>query len=103
MHSARAYMQALQIIKDKSWTLAEVSGIDTVFIITYSFHHPSYINVPGVSFTVYVYCQCIYTLLRFVVKQLWVSILLTMYIYFFIQNIFPRTTSTSAWPGTHSV
>ena len=88
MHSARAYMQALQIIKDKSWTLAEVSGIDTVFIITYSFHHPPYINVPGVSFTVYVYYQCIYTLLRFVVKQLWVSILLTMYIYLFCSKYF---------------
>ena len=41
MHSARAYMQALHIIKSKSWTLAEVSvllshiqatGVSVLFI-----------------------------------------------------------------------
>lgn len=53
MHSARAYMQALQIIKDKSWILAEVSGVNIMFILPIS--SSICINVTGVSYIVYVY------------------------------------------------
>lgn len=105
MHSARAYMQALQIIKDKSWTLAEVSGIDTVFIIMYSFHHPPYIY--KCSRCVF-YCLCVLPMYIYTAKICCKTIVgfnLVDYVHILVlfKIFFPRTTSTSAWPGTHSV